>query len=135
MTHTRLLLLALPVLLAQDTATAPPPPRGEVAIVRELVAPHFPGAILEARQWDGSRVDLLTDTHAIEADWASGLHWAQGVGQALYYQILTDRQPGLLLLVKDLAADREELHRAQAVCAKHSIRLWIFDVANGRFLK
>jgi hypothetical protein len=54
MTHPKLLILALPILLAQDTATAPALPRGEVAIVRELVLPHFPGATLEARQWDGS---------------------------------------------------------------------------------
>lgn len=78
---------------------------------------------VEAVLWDKSRVDLLSDTYAIEADWA--YKWSEGVGQALYYSIVTDRKPGLLLLTKDASEDARFIYRAQTVCAKHGIRLWV----------
>ena len=46
---------------------------------------------------DLSRVDIVTDTFAIEIDFAD--KWAESVGQSLYYAHVLDRKPGVLLIV------------------------------------
>ena len=84
------------------------------------LAPKYEAKV-EYRLWDGSRVDLLTPRYAIEVDWAP--KWAEGIGQCLYYAELTNRKPALMLLVKDVKAERHHIYRAQTVCAKHDIRL------------
>jgi hypothetical protein len=45
------------------------------------------------------RVDCLTKTHAIEADFGDK-HY-QAVGQALYYSMMTGLAPGLLIIIED----------------------------------
>ena len=48
---------------------------------------------------DGTRVDCLTDTHAIEFDFAN--KWAEAVGQSLHYSALTEKEPGIVLIIED----------------------------------
>lgn len=93
----------------------------ELSECRRL-APKYDAA-LEVRLWDGTRVDLLNDEYAIEADWAP--KWAEAIGQSLYYAELTQRMPGIILLVKDPDKDARYVYRCQTVCAKHGIRLWV----------
>lgn len=58
------------------------------------------GAPYEHRLVDGSRVDILTESYAIEIDWAdNSLKWAEAIGQARYYAKCTHRKPGIILLV------------------------------------
>jgi hypothetical protein len=45
------------------------------------------------------RVDILTETLAIEVEWAS--KWKQAIGQALWYAQQTNRQPVIILLLKN----------------------------------
>ena len=101
----------------------------ERAEVRRL-APKYgadPDKDIEVRQWDGTRVDILTPKFAIEVDWAkSGKHF-EAIGQALYYAIVTDRRPGIILLRRGSDDDRF-IHRTQAVCSRYGIRLWVEDV-------
>ena len=47
---------------------------------------------------DKTRVDCVTDTHAIEFDF--GPNWAQSIGQALGYSIETLKQPGIVLIIE-----------------------------------
>jgi hypothetical protein len=47
---------------------------------------------------DGTRVDCLTDTHAIEFDF--GNKWAEAIGQSLHYASLTDKIPGIVLIME-----------------------------------
>jgi len=47
---------------------------------------------------DGARVDCLTETHAIEFDFAP--KWAESLGQALYYGSQTGRRPGVVLIME-----------------------------------
>lgn len=75
---------------------------------------------------DGSYVDVLTPTHAMEVEWAGKHH--EAVGQALLYAILTERQPGIILLVKDWKVEQKYYLRCLAVCAKHGIRLIVVEV-------
>lgn len=46
-----------------------------------------------------TRVDCLTATHAIEADWAK--MWYEAVGQSLYYASLTQKRAGILLIQRN----------------------------------
>lgn len=57
------------------------------------------GARAEIRE-NGKRVaevDCLTDTLAIEVDW--GNHWYECLSQALWYSVLTGRNPACALIV------------------------------------
>lgn len=89
------------------------------------LAPKYQ-AEMEARLWDGTRVDLLTETYAIEVDWSA--KWAEAVGQSLYYAELTGKKPAVILLVKDAKAEAKFIYRLQTVAAKHGIRLFIEPV-------
>ena len=46
---------------------------------------------------DGTRVDCVTATHAVEVDFAP--KWAEAIGQALHYALITGKRPGILLIV------------------------------------
>lgn len=48
---------------------------------------------------DRTRVDCLTDTHAIEYDW--GRKWSEGIGQSLGYAFETNRRAGIVLILED----------------------------------
>ena len=108
------LVILLPLLLAQS----------ETEIVKEQVSVsrHFAGYRVEAQLWDRTRVDLLGD-YAVEVDWAP--KWAEGIGQALYYSLVTGKPPGVVLLMKK--GDERFVYRGQAVCAANDIRLWVWD--------
>lgn len=56
-------------------------------------------AIMEYKLDDGTRVDCLTSTHAIEFDFAN--KWAESVGQALYYAIKTGKKPMVILILEN----------------------------------
>lgn len=75
---------------------------------------------------DGSYVDVLTPTHAIEVDY--GPKWKEAVGQALFYAITTEKQPGIILLVRDWDRERVYYLRCLAVCARHGIKLMVVEV-------
>jgi len=53
---------------------------------------------------DRTRVDCLTDTHAIEYDW--GKKWAESLGQALFYSAMTGKKAGIVLIVNPRTKDR-----------------------------
>ena len=119
-------LCASVVLLSPLLAGEPSTPQNEREWC-EALAPKYHAELGDKRPlWDGSRCDLITETHAIEVDWAP--KWPEGVGQALYYGIVLERKPAVLLLVKDPERERRYLLRCQAVCARYEIRLWVEQV-------
>lgn len=77
----------------------------------------------EVRNWDGTRVDLVTDRHAIEVDYAP--KWAEAIGQALYYAEVQDKSPMVILLVQDMEKERQFVYRCQTVCVARHIALHI----------
>ena len=97
---------------------------GEREEVQRL-APKY-GAETEVRQWDETRIDMLTPTHAIEVDWS--YKWAEAIGQSLYYSAVSGRKPGIVLLVKNSREEQRYVFRCQTVCAKYGISLWIEKV-------
>ena len=57
------------------------------------------GGILEYKLDDGTRVDWLTKTYAIEFDFAN--KWAESIGQALYYAIKTGKKSMVILILEN----------------------------------
>lgn len=108
--------------------------RMEVEIAKDLCAKYgLPADRLEHRLNDGTRVDILADDYAYEVDWATNGKWAESIGQALYYGIMTDRKPGVILLVEDADRDAKYVHRCATVCGKYGIKLRVEILgANGK---
>ena len=48
---------------------------------------------------DKTRVDCLTDTHAVEFDFAN--KWAESIGQALHYQYITNKRAKVVLILEN----------------------------------
>jgi len=82
--------------------------------------------------WDGTECDYITSTEAIEIDWAK--KWAEAIGQSLYYSILLNKRPAIILLVKKgvgprlAALQKGYVYRCQTVCAKLDIKLYVEKV-------
>lgn len=74
---------------------------------------------------DSTRVDLLNDQYAIEADWSH--KWAEGIGQAMFYAAKTGRRGGVLLIRRQETSEtlhRAYLDRCKLVCEKEGLMLW-----------
>ncbi|WP_411845923.1 hypothetical protein AAFN60_20395 [Roseibacillus persicicus] len=61
---------------------------------------------------DKTRCDVVTDTHAIEVEFAN--KWTEGLGQSLWYAFQTDKKAGIVLILKD-EKDRRFLIRLQSL--------------------
>lgn len=55
--------------------------------------------IEEFENSDFTRVDCLTDTHAVEFDFAD--KWAESIGQALHYSYMTGKRPMVVLILEN----------------------------------
>ena len=90
---------------------------------------------VEVRLWDDSRCDYVSPTHAIEIDWATSKAY-EAVGQAMYYSIVLEKKPGIILLVKEGEKDSSQkyIYRCQTVCAKLDIKLWIELVKENQWI-
>ncbi len=82
------------------------------------------GGVMEYVVSGGSRVDCLTDTHAVEVEFAP--KWKEAVGQALYYGKKTKRTPGILLILES-KADNKYLGRLVYTIKKNYpfVRVWV----------
>ncbi|MCR5266395.1 MAG: hypothetical protein K6E29_07360 [Cyanobacteria bacterium RUI128] len=78
-------------------------------------------AVCEYKNDDGTRVDCLTKTHAIEFDFAK--KWAEAIGQALYYQHKTGRRAMVILILEYPEKEYIYLERVKALAQIHD-----FDV-------
>lgn len=88
----------------------------------QRLAPLY-NANVEVVLWDNTRVDLVNEEYAIEVDWAN--KWQQAIGQSVYYSIVTNKKPAIILLVNDLDQDLRHTLRCQLVCMKLDIKLYI----------
>lgn len=80
------------------------------------------GGVTEYRLEDGARVDCLTDEFAVEADFAR--KWAESIGQALFYSSVTDKRPGILLIM-ERETDGRYLKRLRTVADRLGIKVWV----------
>jgi hypothetical protein len=79
------------------------------------------GATPEYRTFDGSRVDVLTDTHAWEVEWVK--KWQEAIGQSLYYAAATNRRPAILLLTRGKPTEEVYYLRCLTTCMVAGIEL------------
>lgn len=90
------------------------------ALAAELKAQH------EVRI-EGGRIDVMTDTEAIELDWPH--KWHEGLGQALHYAAATDKKPVLALISYSQGPDRlrpqsrDRFDMVEKYCSKNGVRL------------
>ena len=71
---------------------------------------------------DKTRVDCLTDTYAIEVDFAK--KWAESIGQSLYYADMTGKKPAVALIM-NVKKDKRYLKRLQTIAGKFEIKIFI----------
>ena len=83
------------------------------------------GGKCEVRMSDGTRCDVVTDTHAIEFDWAN--NWAEAVGQSLWYSLQTDKKPGIVLILRS-EKDRKHLIRLRSLIAGKKLQIDVFVI-------
>ena len=110
-------------LLALATTTAAEP-KNEPYYV-DLVCTEL-GGVQEYRTAVGVRVDRLTDTQAIELDW--GNKWYEGITQALYYAMLTDRQAVVALIDKGKNPQRY-VERARALIVFYGLPVEVVEIS------
>lgn len=82
--------------------------------------------VCEYRLPDGTRVDCVTDSHAIEFDFAA--KWAEAIGQALYYSAQTGLQPGIVVII-ETADDHRYIERLEYAIASHNLNIdvWVIQ--------
>ncbi|PKG85589.1 hypothetical protein CXF85_02000 [Colwellia sp. 75C3] len=76
---------------------------------------------------DRTRVDCLTDTHAIEYDW--GKKWAESLGQALFYSAMTGKKAGIVLIVNPRTKDRF-LKRLNKAISDNNLDVDVWTITN-----
>ena len=77
---------------------------------------------IEYKLSDGTRVDILTDSLAIEVDFAK--KWYEAVGQCCHYSRKSNRPPGVLLIVRE---KYEEKYVEAAKSAMRQIKVKVGD--------
>ena len=75
---------------------------------------------------DLTRVDCLTDTHAIEIEWVS--NWKEAIGQSLHYALMTGKAPGIALIYKK-PSDKRYRDQLKAVLEANglNIQIWVIS--------
>lgn len=74
---------------------------------------------------DGARIDVLTKEYAVEFDFAQ--KWAESIGQALYYGIVTNKKPAVVLIMENPTKEYKYLQRLKKVAAKHNITVFTMN--------
>lgn len=110
---TAAVITKMPETLAGDPPPVPLPKPGPADI--ETAWSTYLAARLgvdpEYRLPDGSRADIVTDTHVYEVEWCN--KWEESIGQVMYYHMATDK-PGVVYLLKR-PGDDEDYIRCLAV--------------------
>lgn len=83
------------------------------------------GGVIEHRLPDRTRVDCLLDDYAIEFDFAK--KWAEAIGQSLYYSMMTERNPGIVLILKE-SNDQKYLDRMIKVIEEKNLNIKVWTI-------
>jgi len=73
---------------------------------------------------DKTRVDCVTDEYAIEFDFAD--KWAEAIGQSLHYARMTNRKPGIVLIIEH-PEDKKHLEKLEPIAQEIGIKIWIIE--------
>ena len=83
------------------------------------------GGVLEFQLPGQTRVDCLTDTHAVEHDFAS--KWAEAIGQSLYYSAVTGKRAGVVLIMEQ-KGDHRYLERLRETIERNKLPVDIWTM-------
>lgn len=81
---------------------------------------------------DLARVDIVTDTFAIEVDFAP--KWAESIGQSLYYGLMLNKKPGILLVVEGKKEERY-VNRVTEIARVYGITVWIMNYQTNKYYR
>jgi len=85
------------------------------------------GGQVEVRMTDGTRCDCLTETMAVEVDFARKFY--EGISQALHYAMLTGKKAALLLIVEK-KGDWKYVERAKRLIEFYQLPVTVFVIGN-----
>lgn len=88
---------------------------------------------MEVELKDYTRVDCVTDTHAIEFDFAK--KWAESVGQSLHYSLMTGKRAGIVLIMENPERETYYLQRVINLGKKYNIDVWTMTGLNKESIK
>lgn len=71
---------------------------------------------------DNTRVDCLTQSEAVEFDFAN--KWAECIGQALYYGLMTNRTASCALIMENPEREEKYLKRLEKVAEPFNIKIY-----------
>ena len=80
---------------------------------------------LEVVMGDGTRCDVVTETHAIEVDF--GYKWAEAIGQSLHYAFQSNKKAGIALILKT-KKDYRYLIRLKSVIKHYELPIEVWPV-------
>ncbi len=83
------------------------------------------GGIIEYRLKDRTRVDCLTSQYAIEFDFGS--KWAEALGQALHYSLMTGKEPGIVLILEN-KKDRKYWRRLNKIIQRYGLKIKVWSI-------
>lgn len=75
----------------------------------------------------GGRVDILTDTFAIEIEFAH--KWKNAIGQSLWYGLQTNVTPGIVLIKRERSDNKYVIQLGSALAyagLSERIRVWVY---------
>lgn len=124
-------ILTIILLLFLSISTWGQLPKQKESYYRDLFAPVMNGQT-EVVLRDKARVDIVTDTFAIEVDFAP--KWAEAIGQSLYYADRLNKKPAILFVV-DGKQENRYIFRLLTVTRKYGITVWILDYNTNKFGK
>lgn len=78
---------------------------------QKIAAEKYNGEI-EVSMPDRTRCDIITETHAIEVDFAD--KWGEAIGQSLNYAFQSNKKAGILLILEN-REDEKHLIRVQSI--------------------
>jgi hypothetical protein len=113
------LLLALTLTASLDAARLNPE-----AHYQEIAAKKYSGQT-EVTTPDGTRCDIVTETHAIEVDFAD--KWAEAIGQSLNYTFQLDKRAGILLILEK-ESDEKHLIRLNSIVEYYKLPIDVLAI-------
>ena len=91
---------------------------------QEIAAKKYSGQT-EVVLRDGTRCDIVTETHAIEVDFAD--KWAEAIGQSLNYSFQLNKKAGILLILES-SKDEKHLIRVQGIIEHYKLPIDILAI-------
>lgn len=80
---------------------------------------------MEVRAGDGTMCDILTESHAIEVDFAN--KWGEAIGQCLNYGFQFNRKAGIVLILED-DSDYKFLIRVTSIIEHYKLPIDVWEI-------